>query len=120
MDDLPDEKYPGVVLDINPYGMRIRMLELIPVGCSVSIQMMKDDDYEVPLSTPVVAQVVRNEEVQEFVDHGVFIRPIGTRRVESKPVTIEPKVAPSPRKPRVQLFDMTVGEYRRQPPGENK
>ena len=68
----PPYELNGVVLDITPHGMLIRALESIPSGSKLLIQLMRDDSFSKPFSTPHQAIVVRNEgESEGFFDHGV-------------------------------------------------
>lgn len=70
--DAPDLVSQGVIININPHGMCIRMLEPLPPGTSVLVQLMRDEEFKVPLSAPVEGMVVRTSEVDEgFMDHGV-------------------------------------------------
>lgn len=116
--DAPDITFQGVVVDVNPYGMRIRMLEPLPPGSAVMIQLMRDEDFAVPLADPVEGLVVRNKETPEgFADHGVQIpHPEfeGTR--ENRPVrpTTETR-RPLPRRgtpPRMHIVDITTAQRR--------
>jgi len=86
----------GVVLDMNPFGMRVRMLDSVPVGSTISIQLMRDDNFDEPFSRPLEGAVVRNESSADgFVDHGI--------RLE-EPVIVEPEQRPVPR-PAFQPLD---------------
>ena len=84
------QRAEGVVLDMNPYGMRIRMLDSLPVGSTVSIQLMRDDTFDEPFSRPLEGAIVRNESSAEgFIDHGV--------RLE-EPLMVEPQRRAVPRR----------------------
>lgn len=73
--DAPDTKYRGVVMDISRAGMRIRMLEILPVDTRIQIQLMRDEGFRVPLSVPVEGDVVRFENGENgFNDHGVALQ----------------------------------------------
>jgi hypothetical protein len=72
--DAPDTCYYGVALDMSPYGMRVRMLDPLEPGMAVCVQMMRDDDFELPLADPLEATVARcQSEAEGFVDHGIQI-----------------------------------------------
>ena len=64
--------YHAVVMDISPYGMRVRMMDVLPLNSRVEIQLMRDDDFLIPLSNPVSMEVVREIMREEgVVDYGL-------------------------------------------------
>jgi hypothetical protein len=72
--DAPEAPYEGVVLDLNPRGMRIRMLSLFEEGTRLTVQLMRDENFQVPLSQPLTIMVVRALESPDgFVDHGTVL-----------------------------------------------
>ncbi|MBI2433325.1 MAG: hypothetical protein HYV26_10675 [Candidatus Hydrogenedentes bacterium] len=106
-------KYQGVVLDLNPHGMKIRMLESLPAGKRICVQMMRDEEFQVPLSPPIAAQIIRNiTDAGGFIDHGVRVILAEIKRPqELKPVKIEPpKVRRRSTITRMHTVDYTVGE----------
>ncbi|HNR29892.1 MAG TPA: hypothetical protein PKI11_03285 [Candidatus Hydrogenedentes bacterium] len=110
--DEPETKLEGVVLDLNPHGMRVRLLESLDIGDVVIIQMMRDEEFNVPLSQPIQTRVVRAQPgFGDLVDHGVqvILRPI--HRAASRPVVITPRPRPR-RTPRTRMHtvDITVGD----------
>lgn len=82
----PESTYEGVVLDLNPRGLRIRMLVEFPTGTRLNVQLMRDENFQVPLSQPLAVMVVRvGQSGDGFVDHGTVlevakIRKAGTVR----------------------------------------
>jgi hypothetical protein len=115
-----ETKHYGVVLDVNPYGMRVRMLDMIAVGTPVVIQMMRDEEYRFPLAKPIEALVVRHqEEADDMVDHGMQIsQKKEVQRIVSKPAQPEAKVAEQPKKKtRMYTLDVTVGDRRQRGTG---
>lgn len=70
-EDSPDQKSQGVVLDLNPHGMRIRTLDPFAEGSHVLVQMMRDEEFTIPLSAPLTVRVMRGFEEDGFYDHGV-------------------------------------------------
>lgn len=88
--DKPDEKFEGVVLDLNPRGLRIRMLELFPEGTPLRAQLMRDENFQVPLSQPLSIKVVRVAESPDgFVDHGTALEIARIKRAETvRPVRV--------------------------------
>lgn len=88
----------GVILDMNAYGMLVRMLESLPPGMRIEIQLMRDDEFREPLAKPVTAMVVRNIVHNDgFVEHGVQVVQHRIRRQESKPLRKTPWT-PRPRR----------------------
>lgn len=72
--DSPEAPYEGVVLDLNPRGMRIRMLTAFAEGTRLTVQLMRDENFQVPLSQPLTITVVRvHESPDGFVDHGTLL-----------------------------------------------
>ena len=109
--DKPDTRYYGVVLDLSPAGVRIRMLDLLPVGCTLCFQLMRDEEFSVPLAPPLEGEVIRIQEDQEaFVDHGVLLIQKKLGRMESKPVELPQKRPMKTSTPRMYSFDVTVGD----------
>lgn len=73
--ETPDAFKEGVVLDLNPYGVRVRMLERLEEGAEVLFRLMRDEEFTVPLSGPIRAWVVRSHRTDEgFYDHGLKVR----------------------------------------------
>ena len=72
--EAPEAPWEGVVLDLNPRGMRIRMLTLFEEGTRLTVQLMRDENFQVPLSQPLTIKVVRALESPDgFVDHGTVL-----------------------------------------------
>ena len=113
--DDPETQFPGVVMDMSPYGMRVRMIEAFPQGAIVTVQMMRDEEYAVPLSDPVQATVARVvPDDTGFMDHGVRILQKVARRAEARPVRPRKETQTAPaRTTRMYTMDVTLGERRR-------
>lgn len=110
----PETQYPGVVMDMSPYGMRIRMIEALPQGATLTLQMMRDEEYTVPLSDPVQANVARVEPDETgFMDHGVRILQKVARHPEARPVKTRKEIPAVSRATRMYTMDITLGERRR-------
>jgi len=90
--------------------MRIRMMDLLPSSSQVIVQMMRDEEFKVPLSRPVEATVVRHQDdAAGMVDHGVRIirkqlRQSGTSRAASS------SGGGSSRATTVYTLDVSVGD----------
>jgi hypothetical protein len=109
--DTPDLCYNGIALDVSPYGMRVRMLSPLPEGRMIFIQMMRDEEFTVPLTDPIEAKVVRSEpEADGFLDHGFQIL---REKLESAPVRRAParRTEPASTRPtRMYTLDVLVGD----------
>jgi len=83
-------KYQGVVLDLNPRGMRIRMLDEFQEGVLLRAQLMRDENFQVPLSQPLTVRVVRVAHSPDgFVDHGMALEIAKIKRAETvRPVRV--------------------------------
>lgn len=107
----PELKLQGVVLDLNPHGLRIRLIERIPPETPIVVQMMRDDAFQVPLSRPIEAKVVRIDSgFGGLVDHGVrvVLKPI-KRAEETRPVSIARPRVTRRQRPRMHTLDVTLG-----------
>jgi hypothetical protein len=70
--ETPEIQIQGVVLDLNPHGMMVRSLHVFPLETEVLVQLMRDDEFKVPLSGTIELKVMRHESaVAGFVDHGL-------------------------------------------------
>jgi hypothetical protein len=86
-EDAPDMHLRGVILDMNAYGMLVRMLESLPPGIRIQVQLMRDDEFREPLTKPVSGMVVRNIlQGDGFVEHGIQVIQEKIRRQKSKPL----------------------------------
>lgn len=112
--DAPDAKFFGVVMDINPYGMRIRMMDEIGPDTAVVVQLMRDEDYEVPLARPLEATVVRIQPTKEdLTDHGVQLRREENGLRHARPVGIEGRPPVERQRESMYTLDITAGNRRR-------
>lgn len=110
---LPEHTLQGVIMDLNPYGMRIRMLAPVEEGADIMVQMMRDEEFRVPLSPPIKARVVRmTGSMEGFVDHGIKVRVAKIRRVrEQSAVAVELKSPKRRMSTRMySLMDLTVDD----------
>jgi hypothetical protein len=111
--DAPEIPIQGVVMDVNPHGMLVRMLDSVPPGTSIMVQLMRDESFSDPLARPREGRVVRHADNSDgFVDHGVRLVVDPIKRVEEMPpIRIEPRKAPQrPGRSRMHLIDFTVGD----------
>lgn len=71
-ESLPESQFHGVLLDLSPYGMRLRALDPMEVGGVLMVQMMRDEEFRYPLSTPIRAEVMHvSQNYEGFSDHGL-------------------------------------------------
>jgi hypothetical protein len=111
-----NEGLEGVVLDVTPYGMMIRMLDTLAIGTIVRVQLMRDDNFRDTLGAPKDGEVVRHDPASPsgFTDHGVRLIVRKIPKNESRPVNIQQRPVSGPReKPRMHSIDFTVGGGRR-------
>jgi hypothetical protein len=101
----------GVIININPYGMCVRMLESLAPGTSVVVQLMRDEEFRVPLSAPVEGMVVRNADVPEgFMDHGIEVLQRALERKEPRIRYADQRARPALRAPvRMHTIDFRIG-----------
>lgn len=111
LEDLPETRYDGLVLDITPYGMLLRMVETLPPGTPVCVQLLRDDPSQTPLAQPHVGVIVRTLPGERFTRHGVKLVHKELPKVEPRRVET-PKAAPARRRsrPRMHTIDYTVGD----------
>ena len=111
IDGEPEHKIQGVLLDLNKHGMRIRLMDTLPAGAVVGVQMMRDEDFQVPLSPPICAKVVRTQSgFGGLIDHGLklIMKPI--KRPAPKPVSIVVRRPRRTARTRMHTLDLTVGD----------
>lgn len=113
-DETPVE---GVVLDVTPYGMMVRMLDTLSVGTIVRVQLMRDDNFREALGAPKVGEVVRHDPTAPagFTDHGVRLIVGEIPKNQSSPVHIRERVSgkSKPSTSRMHNIDFTVGGERK-------
>lgn len=104
-------QFEGVVLDITPYGMLVRMLEPLPLDTTVRVQLMRDENFMHPLSGPRTGAIVRHEETADgFIDHGVKLNVESIRRPVSRPVALDSnRYLPERGPARMHTIDFTIG-----------
>jgi hypothetical protein len=112
--DEPHYRLEGVVMDVNRYGLCIRMLEPIEAGTPVLIQLMHDEEFQEPMAPPMAARIARvTNDGNGFLDHGIEIVREEIRRPESRPVVVERRTAAARRAiSRMHSYDVTVGDRR--------
>jgi len=107
-DEAPNDLIQGVMLDLNPYGMRVRTLRPLEQGSRARLQMMRDDSFTDPLSPPIRVEIIRCEGMNNgFVDHGV--RTVIDEIRHEGPVRVAP-ASPS-RAPRGAYHRMHTTDY---------
>ena len=108
--EMPEMKLHGVALDVSPHGMRIRMLEDLPPGTEVRIQLMRDEEFSEPLARPIAAEVARNTQDEGgFVDHGVAIPHEAVKRKEHKPLLRAQRPIQRLSQSRMHTIDFRIG-----------
>ena len=114
-EDVPEFAFQGIALNVTPYGLLIRMLETIPAGTHVMVQLMRDEEFRDPLAPPIKGIVVRIETDSEgFADHGIqLVRP-AIPRAESPLYRTHrrqlPSAPPTRRPSRMHTLDFIIGD----------
>ena len=111
-EDETEKRFQGVLLDLNPYGMRVRSLDTFGPGTLVQVQMMRDEQFTIPLSPPIKARVVRVVEVENgFYDLGLKVQLEQIKRVEGmRPVAIRRPSVTLSSPVRMHTAEFTRGE----------
>lgn len=112
-DDTPNE---GVVLDVTPYGMMVRMIDTLSLGTVVRLQLMRDDNFREALGAPKHGQIVRHDPAapKGFTDHGVRIAQSEIPRNEPQKVNVRmPRQKKRGAAARMHTIDFTVGDERK-------
>jgi hypothetical protein len=107
----PDVEYQGIIMDLSPYGMLIRMLGGLAPGIGIRVQLMRDEEFRDALADPLDAMVVRTISDEEgFTDHGVQIIQREIPKPPPRPIAMRVRRArPSRPKQRMHTIDITVG-----------
>jgi len=107
-----EHEVPGVVLDMNPYGMLVRLLEPFEKGEDVIVQLMRDEDYTETFSRPLTCRIVRHAGKQgALTDVGLKIIQEPVRRSESRPPAVsQPRPRLQSARTRMHTIDLTVNE----------
>ncbi|HRK34305.1 MAG TPA: hypothetical protein PLJ47_06890 [Candidatus Hydrogenedentes bacterium] len=110
--EVPGDINQGVIININPYGMCIRMLEPLGPGTPVVVQLMRDEEFRVPLSAPVEGMVVRNADVPDgFMDHGIELLQRVLERKETRYIPVSSRNRGNARGPsRMHTIDFRIGD----------
>jgi len=70
--DFPDDKIHVVVLNLNRYGFLMRATLAFEYSTVLMLQMMRDEEFRFPLSSPIKTVVVRTATREDgFFDHGM-------------------------------------------------
>ncbi len=115
--DAPEVTLRGVMVDVSPYGVCIRMLDSLPSGTRVMVQLMRDESFRRPFAPPLEGIVVRTVNSEEgFVDHGIELHSVQANRTRgARPTQTLPRRRPGPRRKassRMHTLDITLGDRR--------
>lgn len=102
----------GIVLDINPYGMLVRIGESFAVGTVVCVQLMRDDGRKEALSTPLEGRVIRHGKNQGGqVEHGIKVEQKELQREETPAVRVNTRPQSNTQsRTRMHTIDITVSD----------
>ncbi len=112
-DDTPIE---GVVLDVTPYGMMVRMIDTLSLGTKVRLQLMRDDNFREPLGAEKQGEIVRHDPAAPpgFTDHGVRMVVSTVPKNDTRSVDIRGARQPGrSHSSRMHNIDFTVGVDRK-------
>lgn len=110
---LPDGgRIEGIILNLTPHGMLVRLMGTLPVGTRVEVQMMRDESFQKPLAEPrygAVARLAGSDGM--FSDLGIKIDNKRPPSARPKVKEIRPRVeAPARAKPQgMQTVEITKG-----------
>lgn len=109
--EAPELTYSGVAINMNPFGMLVRMIDSLPSGTAVMVQLMRDDEFLEPLTAPLEGTVVRATAADsDFFDHGMQLLQPAIKPAESRPAPIvRRKTAPAQKPSRMHTMDVDVG-----------
>lgn len=110
--EAPELTFSGVAINMNPFGMLVRMIDNMPSGTAVMVQLMRDEEFLEPLTAPLDGTVVRATSGDgEFVDHGMQLSRPPIARAESRPIPRARRTtAPEPTQSRMHTMDVQVGK----------
>ena len=106
-EDAPDMRFQAVAIDVSPYGLLVRMLDILGPGTVVRVQLMRDDAFSEPMAPPLSGIIVRADEDEAgFVDHGVqLVRP-DIQRIPERPIRVERRRASMQSRPRTRMHTL--------------
>jgi hypothetical protein len=107
----PELTFNGVAINMNPFGMLVRMVDNMPSGTAVMVQLMRDEDFLQPLTAPLEGLVVRALPDEEgFVDHGMKLSHAPLERNESRPMAVKRRTVAEEKPPsRMHTTDIDIG-----------
>jgi len=109
--EAPELTFSGVAINMNPFGLLVRMIDDMPSGTAVMVQLMRDEEFLEPLTAPLEGTVVRATSGDgEFVDHGMKLSRPAIERSESRPAPLaRRKTAAEPAPSRMHTMDVDLG-----------
>lgn len=110
--DAPEVEYQGVIMDLSPYGMLVRMLGTLAPGSEIKVQLMRDEEFRDPLADPLDGMVVRTIVDEDgFTDHGVQIVLTEIPKPPPRPIRMPSQRGSAPRKRnQMHSIDITIGD----------
>lgn len=103
--------FNGVAINMTPFGLLVRMIDNMPLGTVVMVQLMRDEEFLEPLTAPLEGRVVRHAPGDgEFVDHGMLLTQPEVERNESQPVRAVCRKTDAETPPsRMHTMDVDIG-----------
>jgi len=99
---LPDgTQVEGIIQNLTPHGMLVRVMRSLDIGTPVEVQMMRDETFKKPLAEPRFGTVVRLDGTDgTFSDYGIKLeqKRAASPRARAKTIVTRSKPESEPRK----------------------
>ena len=98
---MPDgSQVEGIILNLTPHGMLVRVMGSLEIGTPVEVQMMRDETFQKPLAEPRYGTVVRRDGTDgTFSDMGIKLEhKRAAARPRAKTIITRQAPAEAPRK----------------------
>lgn len=102
----------GVILNLTPHGLLVRVMDVLDVGADVAVQLMRDETFREPLAPPRMGSVVRQDAADgAFFDVGIKLNHSEIPKAREPVVRpSRPTEAPRRRPSRMHTLDITIGD----------
>lgn len=107
--ETPEIKKKGIILDLNMYGLKVRTSEIYEIGQELSVQMMKDNEYNHNLGVPIIVTVVRSSIVSDgYIDYGMKRILMGIKKTDKRGEILAPPLKNLPKKKITETSNITI------------
>lgn len=106
------ERLEGVILNLNPHGLLVRIMSPLEVGSAVEVRMMRDDAFREPLAAARYGKVVRHDASDgAFFDLAIKLdNPEIPKAPERRAPVDRPRAVSRPQPSRMHTLDLTIGD----------